>query len=213
MNLFNLIDRNMWNEAINRIESTPGEAHIWNRGTLPIHRACCGSNAPIKLLEALIKAYPNSLEQRTEGRGLIPLHFSVFGGIANNISIIKLLLSHYKDGASVTDIHGYTTLQFYLCESSQPSLTLIKLLLEANPDAVHTRDRYQRYPLHCTAYVQEWKISKYLLGLYPDALLEKTVYGQTPRDIAKTFGQRDKYEKFIEEERKLKETKVQTDQT
>jgi len=181
-NLLILIAKKKWTKILDRIASNPNEAHSRdNDGYLPIHHACCCVDFPVQIIESLIAAYPQSVELKSPKGGLIPLHYAVSRKSSNNFHIVQVLLCHYKEGASVRDVHGRTPLQYHLFHSPVLSLDLTKMLVNAHPDSVRIRDKHLRYPLHFAAKSGHWEVSKYLIDLFPEALVAKTKSDRTPR--------------------------------
>lgn len=203
LNFLSLIDQECWNEALVKLISCPTEACLWNDGVLPIHRVCESTNAPLKLIEALIKAYPESVRTKSYTTARLPLHSTVWGNSCHVADLVTVLLRYYQGGACVRDTEGHVPLGSYLFYNPSPTLKVVKILLDAHPDAVHTVDNENWYPLHFAAYCGNWEISHYLIELYPNALFSNTVSGRTPRDIAFGFHYKHKlHEKFCGEEEK-----------
>lgn len=189
--LSTLIDRERWSEVEERIFSNPNEAYSWKDGILPIHRACCYKAVPLQVIEALVDAYPMSLQQKSKASGRIPLHFAVCRESSTDSNIFKVILNHYKRGASVKDVRGRLPLSSHLSTSPSLSLEMVKMLVETYPQALFTRSDDQWYPLHHSATRGDWEITQYLIKLNPAALLEENEDDMTPRDIADYF---DNYE-------------------
>jgi len=201
LNLSTIIEKEKWTKALERICSYPKEAQVSDEyGYLPIHRACECESVPIKVIESLIDAYPESVEHKSPKDGLVPLNFAVSCKSSTHYDIVKVLLRHYKEGASMRDRDGRAPLHSHLCESSSPSLDMVKLLVKACPDAVRVCDNYKWYPLHYAAKNGNLDIAQYLIDLYPDSLLMRTENGETPIDVASSFGQRQLCYKLREEE-------------
>ena len=173
-------------------------------GNLPIHNACALANIPANVIEELISAYPESVKQTTTHEfSQLPLHYAVnCCGSSTMTAVVEVLLQNYKEGASVKDTNGLTPLNSHMSACKCPSLDITKMLLDVCPDAVLMCNDYDWYPLHYAAYHGNWEISKYLIDLYPYALMKKDNDGRTPRDIATDNYHYQLCDKLREEEEK-----------
>lgn len=205
MELPNSIHLKKWEEVLSKIFSSPDELHLWDKGGfLPIHNACFEENVPLNVIEALIKAYPNSLNQKSQMNGLLPLHCAVHHYTSTNSEIVKFLLKKYKEGAAEKEENGRTPLIYHLLVSQSPSLQMTRMLVDAQPDAVRIRDDRKWSPLHYAAYRGNWEISQYLIEINPDSLMEKNIDNKTPREITICNGRHQMAEKFREAEEDIK---------
>lgn len=203
MTLVSLIRSEKWEEVLNRTASHPDEVLSFdNIGYLPIHWACGRKNVPVKVIEALIEVYPRSVEQKTKTlHQELPIHVSVRHEYSSiNPDVVEVLLRHYKEGAAVGNLHGLTPLGSYLPYAFCCGLEITKMLVEANPDAVRIPDICLWYPLHYAAKCGNWQILKYLIDLYPEALLKKSQHDETPRDLSKSYGHEQLCDKILQEE-------------
>lgn len=203
MTLITLIHSQNWLEVLNRISSHPEEVRPSNYDYLPIHRACIRQNVPVKVIEALIEAHPQSVKQQTKSyEDRLPLHISVCHVSSTMPDVVKVLLDSYKEGALVKDRYGRTPLNQHLMFCQYPSLEMVRMLVEADPDVVRITDNVDWYPLHSAAYIGDWEISQCLIDLYPDALLKKSQHCKTPGDISNNNGHCQLYDKLNGEEEK-----------
>merc|ERR1719182_1149935 len=100
----------------------------------------------------------------------------------------------------IVNSNGQTPLiQHLLCHNC-PSFNIVKILVDAYPKSVAFHDKFQSYPLHRAATYDNWEILKFLINLYPDALLKRNVVDRTPREVAKNYGLHDICGKLEEEE-------------
>lgn len=192
MELLSMIMSENWSEAIIRITLFPHEVHHWNNGSLPIHKVCYRANTPIFVIKALYKAYPQGLQEYTKSKGELPLHIAVNAWSSPNIEIVKFLLKRFNDGTSKRDDYGNLPLHSHLLFSLSPlftynlSLHIIKLLVGSYPESVKMINHQgQRHPLHLAVAKGCWEVTKYLLNLYPEALLKKDYNCMTPSKVAK----------------------------
>jgi len=182
MKLTALIVTEQWPEVLERLDSNPKEAEMWENGILPIHCACRRPKVPVPVVESLIKAYPHSLGQRSQPLGLLPLHCALESTSSTNVNVVRTLLLNYKKAAAVKDEHERMPLHFHLWSCPKPSIDVVKLLVQAHPIAVSTGDRLDRYPLHYAAKGGKLEISKFLVELFPEGLRKKS-FGQAPLDF------------------------------
>jgi len=202
--LLTLIAKKRWAEVQERITSSPNETRSWENGYLPIHRACWHANAvPIEVIKALIESHPESLKQKTHLSGELPLHIAVRLLFSANSDVVKVLLQHFKEGASVRDYCGRTPLTSHLFSCPSPLLGVTKMLVEAQPETLRMSDRHKWYPLHFAAYRGDWEISEYLIGMYPDALLQEDDEKRTPRGLTVRYRKHQLRDRLHEEEEHL----------
>lgn len=110
-------------------------------GWLPIHYACA-SGSSSEVIKALVEAYPES-KTAVDRRGRTPLHFAL-GDKPASPDIVFLLGS--SGAASYPDEIGMLPLH-YACAFGA-SEEVLYVLTDAYPEAIHTKDRRQRTPLH-----------------------------------------------------------------
>ena len=73
----------------------------------------------------------------------------------------------------------------YVCKYG--SLADAMALFKRNPSLVRNRDQILQYPLHaacCNQRLYGWKIVKYLLTEYPDAVRQADALGRLPLHLA-----------------------------
>lgn len=202
LKLSTLIAREMWPEVLERINSHPDEVHTWDNSYLPLHRACRYASVPNNVVEALIEAYPESVQMKAKSCNRIALHCTTCLFNPTNADVVEILLRRYREGASLRDVYGQTPLVYHLRQAPSPSLEVVEMLVEAYPDSASTGDHDGCYPLHCAAKRGEVDIANYLIEMYPDALLEQNKDGRTPQDMAHKDGKFQLRDKLIEEEEK-----------
>lgn len=193
----------MWPEVIERIYSHPAEVQVWDKGYLPLHRACRYSTVPSKVIEALIDAYPESVRIKAKLCDRIALHCTTCLFDPTNADVVEVLLRRYREGASSRDVYGQTPLVYHLRQAPFPSLEIVELIVEAYPDSASITDQDDCYPLHCAAKRGEVDIANYLIEMYPDALLEQNKDGKTPLDLAHKDGKFRLRDTLIEKQVKI----------
>lgn len=186
MRLSILISIWRWSDIPSRIQQHPEEVKEWEYGNLPIHRACANEKTPPDIIQALIESYPESLQTKCETLGRLPMHYLIRWNPCN-IELIKWILDKYSKCASELDETGHTPLTYHLWFSTaRNSMDVTKLLIEAQKQVVEICDKYGYSPLHHAAKQCNTEICKYLIELYPEALVKKTKSGLTPLNIVKT---------------------------
>lgn len=199
-----LILEDKWSEALDIIQSHPKNVQLWNKCDLPIHLACSRQDVPLKVISALIAAYPQSVKLTNRDKMcLLPLHFAVVQNSSTMADVVSVLLKAYKKGAEIKDIYGDRPLTYHLSFYNKPSLEIVKMLVGAYPDDVQECDGYNKYPLHHAARCGNWEILLFFIHLYPYALLKKDKWNRTPRDICNMNGHEKLSHRLLEEEEML----------
>jgi len=199
------INSKKWSEVLSHINSHPSSLRFWDdEGNLPIHSACRHPFIPISIISTIIEYYPQCLKEPTKSFSLLPLHIACRSYDSNerknSDDVVKFILKSFVAAASVKDYGGSTPLHSHLSFCLNPSLMVVKLLLEAYSGGVCITDTVKWYPLHYAARRGSWEIAKYLIDLYPDALIAKTSSDLTPRDVANANVNVELRDKLREEE-------------
>jgi len=122
--LFNLIEKQMWSEALKRCQEYPQEARIWmcrlrtvestktkpkkelNWRILPIHCAVV-LHAPMDLIQELIFAYPEGVEQGDD-KNMTPAHCAFKIGLDPDIT--QVLVGSFPEALLLRDEDNHTPL-------------------------------------------------------------------------------------------------------
>ena len=133
--LYELIENNLWEHVMNRLESHPEEASLtieryhksnpnklaWKM--LPIHSVCypiitqgskdgdiirCGIRGPVEIVKKLIEIYPDGATVQDD-LGMLPLHHVCRNG--GNIHAITTILDAYEEGINARDKKGRTPIE------------------------------------------------------------------------------------------------------
>jgi len=156
--LYKFIEAKEWDEVLSRLRSNPEEAATWVvRYTendpdaimwrlLPLHAACypemasvssegsedasvrCGIRAKGRVIDALLKAYPESAEKQDD-KLMIPLHHACRN--SSPMIVLRSLLHAYPRGINSKDYRARTPLE--LVEQSKDTLNqgaIVNFLLE-----------------------------------------------------------------------------------
>jgi len=144
-------------------------------GMLPLHVACL-HRAPVALVEALLRAYPEGAEHESAHHGAghesldgwIPLHLALISQSSRAV-VSALLAAHPESASKRSDSFGCVALHF-ACKHCAGAPRIIDDLLAAYPDACRLADADGRLPLHLAAAHQpeECTIAA-LLDALPDA--------------------------------------------
>lgn len=125
--LYKLIEGKDWDAAITRVEKAPLEANTWvaryeagdasklRWRLLPLH-ACCIFRAPVALLEALLRAFPDGAQMKDD-QGMLPVHLACRNGASKGV--VMMLLDAFPESVSLKDRKGRTPLMFTESSSSQ----------------------------------------------------------------------------------------------
>lgn len=136
--LYQYITSNDWDLAMKQIKKSPEEASYWvvesDYPRLPLHLACSHST-PLKIIQALIKAYPKALDTK-DGSGSLPLHLSC----ANSLPVpcVHEIFKRCPDAISMKDAIG--RLPLHVACSHGASVEIIKMLIEAYPESCFIKD-------------------------------------------------------------------------
>lgn len=154
--LYRLVEKKNWDRVVLRLAKHPEEASTWVSRTdpdtkklawrlLPIHAALypvhthsaegksirCGIRAKIFVIEALLKAYPESVLSRDD-QGMTPLHLASRNGAP--MSVITKLLQMYPKGLEVQDNKNRTPAQLLRDSNTLGKERILSLLNEYSYD-------------------------------------------------------------------------------
>lgn len=124
--LYSLIQKKRWEEAIERVNSNPLECHTWvyrkeddgklRWRLLPLHASII-FRAPDKVVEALLVSYPEA-SQWKDDQGMLPIHLALRNGSSDVIVYLLLLAS--PECIEVTDRKN--RLPKFLAQNSKSNL-------------------------------------------------------------------------------------------
>mmetsp|Transcript_40953 Transcript_40953/g.46530 ORF Transcript_40953/g.46530 Transcript_40953/m.46530 type:complete len:235 (+) Transcript_40953:127-831(+) len=141
---------------------------------LPIHEACANPNAPFKLIQSLVAAYPEGIQIRESAYQRLPLHIACRKNA--NKDVVNHLIECYEYGCLVPDTLGRLPLHYALSNGADDSIT--DLLVGKNPNAARGFDRRGWLPLHVACSVgASTHVIKCILAAYPDASITLTYKG------------------------------------
>ena len=151
---------------------------------LPIHHAAqCKSTAFCK---ELIDAYPESLRIESRSYGW-PIHLVCrFGNRVDTTDTIQYMLELDPELINAEDSDGYLPIHF---ASEYSGTELIELLFKYDPEAASTEmnDEYRWLPLHLAcSYNTNLSTIQVLYDAYPEAILARDRFGDTPLDLARS---------------------------
>ena len=103
--LFDAIETQQWDLAIDRVQHCPGETSQWGTVVvrncsvqlLPLHYACT-LKPPTRLIRALIEADPDTV-MTADDSSRLPIHWAV-DAAGSSPGVVNLLLDAYPRGAS-----------------------------------------------------------------------------------------------------------------
>ncbi len=152
------------------------DLHDPEREFLPLHVAC-RNNAPISVIRALLKAWPNAVQTRSS-EGTLPLHEACFW--AKSLKTLQLLIEAYpnsiKQGRYRTE--KLFPLHIALRNFAVP-IDVIRYLVEQWPASVKVRiDEMDKFALHCACENGlSLSVIRFLVEQWPFALRTKSEFG------------------------------------
>ncbi|GFH46138.1 hypothetical protein CTEN210_02612 [Chaetoceros tenuissimus] len=190
--LFELMFYNRWDEATERVREKGHYGRKWKRlpqfmncpedsQALPIHYALSKADVPLSLIEALIFAYPESIQKRETANRRGCLHIAIKSGVKNEI--ISYLLKLHPEGARIIDGMGRVPLMYAI--SNGRSFSLISEIVKVCPEAVCSQDYSGWSPLHVVAgTLPKIPVAELLLSVSESIINMTTKQGSTPLIIA-----------------------------
>ena len=153
-----------------------------NSQVLPIHQACSMSTVPIRVIEALIYAFPGSLDKTESGAQRNCLQIACRGRVSEEV--LLFLIDQDPSAAEYQDAMGRVALH-YAC-SNQFSLRSIDALVRACPASCRAVDDVGKWtPLHIAASkCHSEQIVRFLLSTSTEPVVVRTAKGSTPLDLA-----------------------------
>lgn len=141
---------------------------------LPIHEACANSEAPFALIEAIVKAYPASLQLPESAYQRLPLHIACRKNA--NLQVVMFLLESYAPASLVPDTLGRLPLHYALSNGAENDL--VDVLISRSPDSARGTDRRGWLPLHVACSVgASTQVIQCILKAYPEASIIQTNKG------------------------------------
>ena len=162
--LYSFITEKCWDDVITRCADYKNDATTWyieKRSSstnvqlvkkpqvriLPIHRACEMSDVTVSAINALIQAYPKSVEAKDQSKRL-PIHSACWKNV--QCAVIERIAEAYDEGLNVGDCHN--SLPLHVACQFGASIDVIALLLRLNPKAVDAKDGFGRTALDITKF-------------------------------------------------------------
>jgi ankyrin repeat protein len=121
------------------------EALIGNHHGLPIHTAC-SSCAPIKVIKALLQAFPDGVSY-PDNYGNLPIHYAAGGDEGPlDLDVVRLLLELYPKGSALGNSYG--NLPMHFAAHYKAPLEVVEALYNAYPDGLLQLNKDHETPLH-----------------------------------------------------------------
>ena len=144
---------------------------------LPIHQACKMDGVNVPFLEALLFAYPKSIQKRETAFKRTPLHIALRARAPDEV--ILFLLNKYPKGAAIQDVLGRVPLHYAI--SSHASVFIIQTLIKACRSAACAVDNLGWTPLHVAANVaRSSEMVETLIATAVETVVSRTKKGNTP---------------------------------
>lgn len=181
-----------WEQVVQLCIGSPKEAKKWttrlglfegikDSNVLPIHEALVGS-APYRVIEALLKAYPDSAFCKESSYQRLPLHCACRKNAIPEI--VELLLNEYPDAALTPDTLGRLPIHYALSNGANPKI--IDCLLKRKPNCARGFDNRGWTPLHVACSVgAQTEVIKSIIYCYPEAVLMRTKKNSTAKQCLK----------------------------
>lgn len=139
---FDLIESRKWNELIERLQTHPSDASVVAsegvssaQGNLALHEAC-KNQPPIKVVEALLKAFPDAI--KTKGRwGYTPLHYACSSGASPEV--VARLIKAYPAATRIRD-ESNDFLPIHLAAKWGAAEEVIMSILTTYPEGYFLKD-------------------------------------------------------------------------
>ena len=151
---------------------------------LPIHLALSEADVPIELIQALVRAHPDSVRKTETGyeRNCIHIALKSFASDA----VVSYLIQLYPEACQMQDSLGRLPLHYSI--SNVHSLPLIQEVIHVYPEAVKAWDNKGWTPLMvaCQTYSSP-DLIRILLSIAPETILMTTKKGSTALGIAAAF--------------------------
>ena len=165
-----------WNRAIHLAESYPHQVQVWSKHdglfdgiiaatVLPLHQALV-LNAPFEVIVALVKCYPQALQQCESSYERLPLHCACRK--TADLATIQYLVEQYPEACLVPDALQRLPLHYALTNRANPAVA--GHLLETQPKAASSRDIRGFMPLHVAcATGAPSELVRTILEAFPEA--------------------------------------------
>merc|ERR1712205_78826 len=143
-----------WDSAISLCRSKPYLAKVWTKRqgffeglkdskVLPLHESLV-ANAPYEVIEALLHASPDSVQEKESSYQRLPLHCACRKNA--NPKVVKMLLEAYNLASLEPDALGRLPLHYALSNGANDQV--IEILLTEHPNAARGVDNRGWTPLH-----------------------------------------------------------------
>jgi len=191
--LFEFVLQQDWDDLLFRLEQYPNEAHHWETvqfdgqhetRLLPLHQVCA-LDPPLRVVEALLKAYPEATHKHDIYFHRVPLHIAT--SRAASAEVVKMVLAAAPGAAKQQDALGRVPLHYAVF--SHDSLEIILTLIRTYPAGIKVMDYKGWLPIHVACRCgTTLPIMRALLESYPRSTLRTTTGGMTPLECAERFG-------------------------
>eukprot|EP00980_Cylindrotheca_fusiformis_P022068 scaffold8962_cov123-Cylindrotheca_fusiformis.AAC.4 len=177
-----------WETVIQICNAKPAAAKTWttrqglfegikDANVLPLHEALV-AGAPFPSIEALVRAYPDSVFCKESSYQRLPLHCACRKNAIH--PVVEFLLNQYADAALTADNLGRLPLHYALSNGADDDV--IDVLLKHKPNSARGFDKRGWTPLHVACGVgASTHVIGQILSCYPEAVLMRTTKGSTAK--------------------------------
>ena len=138
------LNANEWEDVVKRVTKKSCEAQVWTLSDSPMDPPCHSlpiymalrRKAPLEVIEALLKAYPEAARMR-EYYGMLLLHVACQAGAS--LEVVQAIHQSNQQAAQIQDLTGMLPLHL-ACSSEACRCDVICYLLDAYPESLEIRD-------------------------------------------------------------------------
>jgi len=145
--------------------------------------AACWNNAPISVIQALLKAWPGAVRALADNNHC-PLHEACIH--PKCLSTIQLLVKAWPDSVQQrTSVYGFLPIQFALMSSEPVSLDIVRFLVKQWPKSLKVKSNWDSIAVqYALQYQQSDDIIRYLVQQCPDSLDCRDRFLESPLHVA-----------------------------
>lgn len=160
--------------VVSRTQSHSEEAfHMDHHGNTPLHVACNHPNAPLVMIQALLRAHPQAVADQ-DVHGDTPLHVALAHNPPASVQVIQVLLQASPTVVSLANREGLLPLH-KLCRHNPNQPDLMEVLLEAYPyAALNPIKMGSPAPRKSKSLQQTEQGHHFVLGTSPTSTLESS---------------------------------------
>jgi ankyrin repeat protein len=204
-----LINEHKWERAIELVKADPSAAkkryalHAFvneyqdTSDVYPIHHACSIFDVPLELIQALLHAFPASIDKTEARYHRSCLHIALLKNLSDEI--ISYLIDAKPDIVQTQDLLGRVPLH-YACSNTRSSDILKKIIMPF-PQCVRAPDVKMWTPFHVAVTKNTHPdVIEFMLNVCPEAVSMQNEKGSLPLKLlmdGQDYGNRDRIVEII----------------